>query len=141
MWDKLLMDIVNTRGQGWGIAGAKDGLTDWSKCRHPSGCVISGNLPRTLGYIFHPVFRHIGTDTFLARVADGINRLYLTETVFIEHRHWLNGKRPMDENYRWVYGKEEQDYGWAAVTKYLHEYLEQDLAKLRAAMEADGIHA
>jgi len=133
-WDKKLIKLVEDMG-GWGIAGADDLLTDWEKCKHPSGCVISSNIVRTLGYIMYPGLRHIGTDTFLAKIAEGIGGLVLTRDVVIEHRHWLNGRRPLDDNYSWVYGKEEQVFGWNAVQDYLFNHYEKDLQKLKEAMK------
>ena len=132
-WDEKLINIVESHG-GWGIAGADDKLTDWVTCQHPSGCVISGNIIRTLGYMVPPGIRHIGIDTFLARIAQGIDRLYLTRDVVIEHRHWLNGHRKIDDNYKWVYGEEEQKHGTEAVKEYLFSQYWRDVAKLQEAM-------
>ena len=138
-WDRKLIEIVETQGQGWGIAGADDKLTNWAECKHPSGCVISGNIVQTLGYLMHPSLRHIGTDTYLMKISEGINRLFLTRDVVIEHRHWINGIRKMDDNYKWVYGKEEQEHGAIAVRNYLFNHYENDIKKLKEAMEKDGV--
>jgi hypothetical protein len=68
----------------------------------------------------------------------GIGRLFLAKEIVIEHRHWLNGRRKLDENYRWVYGKEEQEYGAKALQEYLYNYFQDDIIKLRTAMLAEN---
>jgi len=138
-WDRKLIDVVETKGSGWGVACADDLLTDWSKCTHPSGCVISGNIARTLSYLIHPAIRHIGTDTYLMKMANGIKRLFMERDIVIEHRHWINGQRPMDANYRWVYSNEEQEWGRTAIRHYLFNAYRADMEKLYKAMEADGV--
>lgn len=133
-WDEKLIKIVEKKGAGWGLAMADDMLTDFTESMHPSGCVISGNIIRALGYMVWPKLHHIGTDTFLQKICEGINRLFLTKDVIIEHRHWLNGRRPIDENYKWVYGADEQRYGACTISDYLYNHLPYDIEKLRTAM-------
>ncbi|MDP3013079.1 MAG: hypothetical protein Q8M92_02470 [Candidatus Subteraquimicrobiales bacterium] len=133
-WDEKLIKVVETSGGGWGLAMADDLLTDFTTSMHPSGCVISGNIIRALGYMVWPKLHHIGTDTFLQKICQGVNRLFLVKDVIIEHRHWLNGRRPLDDNYKWVYGGEEQRYGAYAISNYLYNHLPDDIEKLRAAM-------
>lgn len=136
-WGEKLAEIVEKQGGGWGIAGADDYLTDWETCQHPSACVISGKMTRALGYIVWPKIRHIGIDTFQMKVAQGIKRLFLTRDVVIEHRHWSNGKRPMDDNYKWVYASEEQNHGLAAVQEYLLTQYHEDIKKINDAIAAE----
>jgi len=133
-WDEKLIDIVEEKGKGWGIACADDLLTDWANFKHPSGCVISGNIIRTLGYMIPPGVRHIGIDTVLGKLAQAIDRLWFTRDVIIEHRHWTNGRRKIDDNYKWVYGTEEQNHGKRAVQMYLLTEFKKDVEKLREAM-------
>ena len=132
-WDEKLAEIIETQGKGWGIAGADDKLTDWTKHKHPSGCLVSGNIVRTLGYMIYPTIRHIGIDTYFMKLAESINCLFLTKDVVIEHRHWVNGKRTLDANYKWVYSKEEQSYGMEALQHYLITQYEFDVRKLKKA--------
>lgn len=47
------------------------------------------------------------------------------------------GERPMDDNYRWVYGLEEQNYGDATATEYMYGQFNADVAKIKAAMTAE----
>jgi len=136
-WDEKLIEICETKGNGWGIACAADKLTNWNTHPHPSGCVISGKMTRVLGWIAAPGTRHIGIDVIQGRICQAINRLFFAPEIVIEHRHWVNGMRPFDDNYRWVYGKEEQTHGDNAVRDYLYGQFNSDVAKLKAAMEAE----
>lgn len=133
-WDKKLIDIVEEKGNGWGIAAAEDKLTDWKTCHHPSACAVSGKMIRALGYLVWPGIRHIGVDTYLMKISEAINRLYHAPEVVVEHRHWINGKRSMDENYKWVYGQEEQRYGENAIRTYLSHHFANDVKKLKDAI-------
>lgn len=133
-WDKRLIDVVEAKGKGWGCAMAADKLTDWSKHPHPSGCVISGKIVRTLGYLFYPKLHHIGNDVLLGRLLKDLGLLFEAPEIIIEHRHWSNGYRPMDDNYKWIYGKEEQDYGDAAMKDYLFNQYHTDKKKIQEAM-------
>ena len=123
------------------MAAAEDHLTDWDNWQHPSGCVLSGNIPRTLGYFVWPKIHHIGTDDYFQHLLQGINRLFHVPEILIEHRHWVNGKGLLDANYKWVYGVEEQNYGKAAFLEYYTTQLKQDIAKLKEAMKKEGIDA
>ena len=129
-WDKKLIEVVETKGRGWGLAAAEDYLTDWDKWPHPSGCVISGNIPRTLGYFIWDKIQHIGIDDYLQYLMQGIGGLFHVPEVVIEHRHWINGKRFLDENYKWVYSQEQSAYGRKMVQEYLRDHLNSDVLKL-----------
>ena len=134
-WDKKLIEIIENKGQGWGLAAAEDHLTNWAQWQHPSGCVLSGNIPRTLGYFVWPKIQHIGIDIYFRQLMQGLGgRLFHTTDVVIEHRHWINGKRLLDENYKFVYSHAQQEYGFRMAAEYGVTQLPLDLAKLRAAM-------
>jgi hypothetical protein len=137
-WDKRLAEIVETKGQGWGMACADDHLTNWKEYQHPSGFVMSGNIPKTLGYLIYPTFQHIGIDNFYQMVLQGIDRLFYTKDIVIEHRHWINGKRLLDENYKFVYGAEQQQYGMRAIMEYKLKQYKNDIDKLKEAMKKEG---
>lgn len=133
-WDKKLINLLDRFSRGWGCAMAEDNLTNWNTHPHPSGCVISKKTIKALGYMFYPKLRHIGNDVIVGRLFGNLGILHGTKDVVIEHRHWVNGKRLFDENYKWVYGQEEQSYGEMVVTHYLHHQYEIDKAKLEKAM-------
>ena len=132
-WDEKLIEINEREMNGWGIACANDHLTNWNEHPHPSGCVISGKAVRLLGWIAPPGTRHIGIDVIQGKLFGGLGLLRYRADIVVEHRHWVNGMRPMDENYKWVYGREEQGHGDEAVRRYLMGQYEQDREKLRKA--------
>ena len=138
-WDSKLIEIVNREGRGWGLAAAEDTLTDWYQYQHPSGCLVSGNIPRTLGYFIWPPIQHIGIDCYFMHLMQGIGRLYHTRSVVIEHRHWMNGKRPLDANYKWVYNHAQFSYGMAMVEEYINEHLKKDVAKIQDGIRKERI--
>jgi len=133
-WDEKLIDLNEREMNGWGIACADDRLTDWNAHPHPSGCVISGKAVRLLGWIAPPGVRHIGIDVTQGKLFGGLGLLRRDKNVVIEHRHWVNGMRPMDENYKWVYGREEQEHGDEAVRRYMFGAYREDREKLRKAV-------
>ena len=136
-WDEKLMSLCEEKGNGWGIACAEDHLTDWNQHHNPSGCVISGKMTQVLGFIAAPGLRHIGIDVIQARVCDAIGCLFRDPNIIIEHRHWLNGMRPMDNNYRWVYSDDEQGHGDRAVRDYMYGQFNSDIKKLKEAIAAE----
>jgi hypothetical protein len=140
-WDAKLINMVEEIGHGWGIACAEDKLTNWSVYQHPSGCVVSGNIPRTLGYFIWPEIKHIGIDCYFMYLMKGINRLFHTTDVVIEHRHWLNHKALLDANYKWVYSHEQFSYGMQKVSEYMSKQYFIDLYKLNMAMGGGDLHA
>ncbi len=136
-WDRKLIEIIEIQGRGWGLAAAEDELTNWNTWQHPSGCVISGNIPRILGHLIWPKIQHMGIDDYFQHLMQGINRLFHTTDVIIEHRHWINSKRLLDENYKWVYGQEQQQYGWTMIEEYVRTQLKKDIEKLKEAMNKE----
>lgn len=136
-WDEKLVALCEEKGNGWGIACADDLLTDWSKHPHPSGCVISGKMTRVLGWISPPGVRHSGMDIIQGKICLAIGCFFGDKSIIIEHRHWVNGMRAFDDNYRWVYSKEEQNYGDRAVRAYLYGQFNKDVAKLKAVIAAE----
>lgn len=133
-WDAKMIKVLEERGQGWGIVGANDLYTEWANCKHPSACMLSRKMIDALGYAIWPPIHHIGADTYFQKIAEGIGRLFLEPGIIIEHRHWLNGKRLMDDNYKWVYGQEEQRYGWGKIREYLFTQYPHDIKKLKDAI-------
>jgi hypothetical protein len=137
-WDKKLIEMIEEKG-GWGLSCCEDHLTDWNKFQHPSGMVISGNIPRTLGYMIWPKIQHIGIDCFFKELLTPLNLMYHTMDVVIEHRHWINGKALLDENYKWVYHKDQFQYGMGMVEEYKKTKLNDDIEKLKQAMKGEKL--
>jgi hypothetical protein len=138
-WDEKLISIIKMRGKGWGLAAANDGgVTAWDVWQHPSGCVISGNIPRTLGYMIYPRMQHIGIDDYFQFLLQGIDRLFYDPDILIEHMHWIVGKAVCDENYRFVYGPEQQAYGRMITDEYLSGQVKRDVDKLKEAISKES---
>lgn len=133
-WDEKLIALLEEKSKGWGCAMADDKLTDWNKHPHPSGCIISRKTIRAVGYMFYPKLHHIGNDVIMGKLYTDLGILHGTKDVVIEHRHWVNGMRPMDDNYKWVYSQEEQNYGDDRVREYLYTQYQIDKKKLQEAM-------
>lgn len=135
-WDKKLIEMIEER-DGWGLSCCEDHLTDWNKFQHPSGMVISGNIPRALGYMVWPRIQHIGIDCFFKELLTPLGLMYHTTDVVIEHRHWINGKAFLDENYKYVYHKDTYNYGMSKVEEYKRTQLQKDIEKIKQAMKGD----
>lgn len=50
--------------------------------------------------LFPDDFEHFGPDTYIAKVADGVERKFYLEDVVIEHHHFKNNKNENDATYR-----------------------------------------
>ena len=133
-WDKTLIGHIE-KGGGWGIACGNDTVPkDWYECRHPSACVISGNIVRTLGCFVDPRFQHMYVDDYLRDIGESINGLFYDSDVVVEHRHFLNGKAEKDDNYRWIYSEEQVAFGLAAYNHWIKHSRPDDIIKLKKAM-------
>ena len=137
-WDEKLVKLLEEKSNGWGCAMAADKLTDWTKHPHPSGCIISKKTIDTLGYMCYPELHHIGNDVIMGKLFGNLGILHGAHDVLIEHRHWVNGMRAFDDNYRWVYSKEEQGYGDGKVMEYLYRQYETDRRKIQEAMAREA---
>ena len=133
-WDRKLIEIIEKKG-GWGLSCCEDHLTDWKQFQHPSGMVISGNIPRTLGYMIWTKIQHIGIDCYFKELLAPLGLMYHTTDVVIEHRHWSNGKALLDENYKWVYNTDTFAYGMSMVAEYKKMQLSKDIEKIKQAMK------
>lgn len=100
-WDAIYKETIEKHG-GWGISYGDD-LHDRNKHQHPSGCIMSGDVIRTLNCMFLPRLKHMYADNYLKAIFQGINRMHFHPDVVIEHKHFLVGKAPKDANYEYVY--------------------------------------
>ena len=123
-WDQSLTNAIKEKGNGWGLACANDLMTDWEKFKHPGATIISGNIIRTLGYYTWPKFRWIGIDFAQGALYTRLSRLFYFPEIIVEHRHWLNNKAEKDDNYKWIYGDEEQKYGHDLEQEYLRTQID-----------------
>ena len=128
-WDQILIQRIKENG-GWGISSGND----WKGMRHPSACVISGNIVRTLGHFIHPSFQHLFVDDYLRDIGDGIGKLMFDPGVSIEHRHWANGTVGWDDTYRWVYSDEQWAVGRKAYKEWSESFRNDEINKIKEAM-------
>ncbi len=134
-WDEKLIKIIEKNG-GVGMACAEDRLTDWEKWKHPAGMVMSGNIPRSLGYAVYPKIKGMGTDMFFGKLLNPAGLLYRDPSIVIEHRHIWNKKRDWDQNYRDKYEKPDTtNEGYAAVAEWEKARMVKDTEKLNMVKE------
>ena len=108
-WDKILTDEIEKNG-GWGIAWGQ-GLIHPQDVRLPQAAIISGNIVRAQGFFSSPYFTCAWNDQAVKTIGEALNCLYYRPDVVVEHVHCLNGKAPMDDNYRWTLSQEVQEIG------------------------------
>ncbi len=139
-WDEKLTNDIETKGGGWGVACCRDLMhdDDWDKCKYANSPIISGNIVRTLGYIYYPELVHTHTDDYLRDVALGINRLFRNPEVVIEHKHCLNGKADLDDNYKWVLSEECLNIGRRVYAEWLLNHKQKTIDKLLNAIRSDN---
>lgn len=133
-WDNIFTEAIEIQGHGWGMACGNDMLTDWSRFQHPGAEIMSGNVVRTLGYYVWPEFRHIGIDYANGLLFSTLNKLFHFTDIIIEHRHVSNNKAMQDDNYKWIYGEEEQNYGHQKEVEYRETILPQDVKRIQEAI-------
>lgn len=65
----------------------------------PTHVVMDSLIVRKLGYMGHPEFRHLYVDDFWKYIGNYFGTLMYMDGVKIEHKHYCNGKAPMDDLY------------------------------------------
>jgi hypothetical protein len=137
-WDRIFMEAIEIQGRGWGMACGNDLLTDWKRFQYPSAEIISGNIIRTLGYYVWPEFRHIGIDFANGLLFSTLKKLFHFPDIIIEHRHVSNNKAAQDDNYKWIYGPEEQEYGHGKEAEYTAKILPRYIKLIQEAIAKEG---
>lgn len=102
-WDRIFVDAIETRGQGWGIAFGTEKNTP---AEQPSGMAISAKCISALGYYINPIFEHLFIDWYIREVYKPLGLLLKCPEVHIEHKHWTFGKADIDQNYKELYQNE-----------------------------------
>ena len=79
-WDNILVETIENRGGGWGISYGNDlcGNVRWEL---PTFGCISGNIVKTLGYIYPIELRALFGDTFLLDLGRALGRLFYCQDV------------------------------------------------------------
>jgi len=131
-WDRILIDEIESHG-GWGMAWGW-GQIHAREVRLPQAVVMSGNLVKALGFFSTPIITSAYNDRFAIDLCDALNCGFYRPDVIVEHKHALNGKAPMDDNYRWVLSSETLDKGKKQYEEWRNFYMADDIARVRKAM-------
>ena len=94
-WDSQLIRAIEDSGRP-GIAYGNDQM---GRGILPTTSVISGEIPRALGWLQMPKLTHLCGDLVYKALGNRINNLIYLEDVIIEHKHFLNRKAEYDTTY------------------------------------------
>jgi hypothetical protein len=139
-WDKRLIQPI-IKNNGWGVVMSNNQIDPCDeRTKNVGQAMISGNIVRTLEYLFYPPLRHLGCDTVLWDWSHTAEILFYDPETIIDHFCWHDGlhgfgaRAPEDDNSKFVYGNEEQNY-WETVAKpnWLRDK-SKHINKLRVAM-------
>ena len=126
-WDSTMQNLIR-HNNNWGIVS---GEGNWHL---PTATMISGNIIRALRYWFPTEFEHHSCDLFTKDIGSECGLLLYPNKTLIEHMHPAWGKGANDENYKWVYSKEQADIGTMAYQKWCAMEKAEDILKLKKAM-------
>lgn len=93
-WDMALMGIIEDQFKGVGIVYCDDGL---QKEKVPVVAVISGEIIRSLGWVFPPALGHLFGDNALQVIGRALNRICYASNIVVRHNHLLANKDFEDE--------------------------------------------
>lgn len=129
-WDKRYLDVLRE----YGSIGFVFGNDLIQRKRLPTQIAMTTDVVRTLGYMSPPELRHLFVDNSWLRWGNGLGRLRYLREVIVEHCHPIAGTNVWDEGYRRVNGAEMANHDRAAFDEYVRTRLDEDIAKLRAAV-------
>ena len=98
-WEDSLIEIIEKNG-GWGYASANDLIKNGKHLL--SFGILSANIPKRLGYIFNPIFKHLWSDTWMTELLNELKMAFFAPDTIIEHKHWAHGKSERDQTYNEV---------------------------------------
>jgi len=130
-WDDILIKEIEAHG-GWGIAWGW-GMIHPREARLPQAVVMSANVVRALGFFSHPSITHAYNDRFMQDLMETLNMAYYRPDVIVEHRHVLNNKAQMDDNYRWVLSSETLEIGKKQYELWRATEMQNDIERVRKA--------
>ena len=133
-WDKILINDIETKGNGWGIACGKDLIhvgKEWEQPDFfPSAQIISANIVKALGYYCTPLIEHVCCDLFFRDIANGIGKFFKNPDVIIEHKHWCGGKVACDDQYRFSTGQKQMEKDTLAYQLWCSRDRNNDIRKI-----------
>lgn len=128
-WDARVLDASTP----WTVVYGDDLLQGQNL---PTAVFQGAGLVRTLGRFNPPGCDHLYLDNYWKTLGERLGTLVWLPDVVIEHVHYLNGKAPEDDLYREVNDPGMYARDGAAWESYAASGLDDDVALLRAAMEA-----
>jgi hypothetical protein len=126
-WDARIADELVTPG----IAYGDDGLQGE---RLPTAPFISAEIVTALGWYALPMCRHLFVDNAWRDIGLGAGVLRYLPDVVIEHMHPLAGKGAWDPGYEQANGPDSVERDKAAYQRWRKIRMEQDIARVRAAI-------
>lgn len=123
-WDtKIAIQLT-----GKNIVSTNDG---WRSPATLAGAIsYSGDVLRTIGWMFPPGVQHLYHDDVWQKLGSGADCLSCDMSILVEHDHvFKNGKE--DETHKKVYSPERWTKDGAAYERWVKEDFEKDLEKLR----------
>lgn len=130
-WEDLAINQIEENG-GWGIVYGDD---KFQGEKLATAAIISGNIPRTLGYLAIPETTHLYMDNFWMEIGRGINKLFYIPEIIIEHMHFEAGKSVKDPQYAEVNSPEMYSHDGQIFGKWKDTQMAQDVVKLQQAMQ------
>lgn len=132
-WDIMLINAINERGGGWGIAFGRD--TDGVEFypQFPTFSVVSRNIINTIGYVYPRELKMMFGDTFLLDIGRAIGKLFYVPDIVIQH------KQPVHLDTYEVKSKDFYNSERDAYAKYIDNKLEDDVNKLLEAISLQGV--
>lgn len=132
-WDIMLINAINERGGGWGIAHGRD--TDGVNFfpQFPTFSVVSRNIINTIGYIYPTELKMLFGDTFLLDIGRAIGKLFYVPDVVIYH------KQPTHLDTYEIKSQEFYNSERDAYAKYIDDKLDSDVDKLLNAISLQGV--
>jgi hypothetical protein len=131
-WDKMLIDTIIEKGNGWGIAYGDDlhgnveaGLPDFS--------VMSANIVNTMGCIYPDRFLRLWCDFYYRDLGNSVGKLFCNKDVIIEHIRVHNPDEDLDE-YKSTVTTDRNNY-----IGYVQENQQADAEKLLNAIIAEQL--
>jgi hypothetical protein len=127
-WDTSLMNAIEERGNGFGIAYGRDTDGESFYPPFPTFSIVSSNIVNSLGYIYPRELNKLFGDTFLLDIGRAIGKLYYVPEVVIKHKQPIH-LDTYEHTTKEFYNSERDAYA-----RYIDNNLDADVMKLFEAI-------